>query len=129
MWRPDLRDLVPPPTRWPELGLLEYLALAGAVILALLFAAEAWAQDRPRIECRELALLIGTVSWAREMGAKRDKVVHDIGQRHRHLGQVTANAIAREARRSWLEGLPADDAMQSTYDRCTARLGEIEREG
>lgn len=128
MWRPDLRDLVPP-ARWPELSLLEYLAIAGALILALLFAAEAWAQDKPRIDCRELAGVIGAAQWAREMGAKRDLVVHDVRRRNAHRGLPLANAMAREVRYAWHQGLPMQEAMQQAYERCVARLGEIGEEG
>jgi hypothetical protein len=129
MWRPDLDDLVPP-TRWPELTLRQYIAIALIVIGLCSVVAMAQAQQRGVVmDCRELAGLIGSVTWARDMQAKRELVIADVRRRNAHQGQALAAAIAHEARLAWHEGLPIDDAMQRAFDRCTARLGEIGVEG
>jgi len=122
-------DLVPP-TRWPQLTLRQYIVIA--LIVIGLCSVVSLAQAQPRslvVDCRELALLIGAVSWARDMQAKRDLVVADVRRRNAHQGQALAAAIAHEARLAWHEGLPIDDAMQRAYDRCAARLGELGVEG
>jgi hypothetical protein len=122
-------DLVPP-ARWPELGLRQYIVIA--LIVIGLCSVIGLAQAQPRglvVDCRELAGLIGSVTWARDMQAKRELVIADVRRRHAHRGQALATAIAHEARLAWHEGLPIDDAMQRAYNRCTERLGELGREG
>jgi hypothetical protein len=122
-------DLVPP-TSWPELTLRQYLVIALSVIGLCAVIEQAQAQPRGLVvDCRELALLIGAVSWARDMQAKRELVIDDVRRRQAHQGQALAAAIAHEARLAWHEGLPIDDAMQRAFDRCTARLGELGAEG
>jgi hypothetical protein len=122
-------DLVPP-ARWQELTLRQYIAIA--VIVIGLFTVVSLAQAQPRglvVDCRELALLIGAVSWARDMQAKRELVIADVHRRNASQGQALAAAIAHEARLAWHEGLPIDDAMQRAFDRCTAGLGKLGVEG
>ena len=116
--------------RWPELTLRQYIVIA--LIVIGLCSVIGLAQAQPRgvvVDCRELALVIGTVSWARDMEAKRELVIADVRRRHAHQGQALAAAIAHEARLAWHEGRQIDDAMQRAYDRCTARLGELGAEG
>jgi len=127
--KPPFDDLVPA-TRWPELTLRQYLVIA--LIVIGLCSVIGLSQAQPRgvvVDCRELALVIGTVSWARDMDAKRELVIADVRRRHAHQGQALAAAVAHEARLAWHEGRPIDDAMQRAFDRCTARLGELGVEG
>jgi hypothetical protein len=120
-------DLVPP-TRWPQLTLRQYIAIAVIAIGLMSVVNLAWGRG-VQVNCRELAQLASSVSWAREMGAKEDRVVADLRKRNSIAGQAYGEAIAREMRRVWRTGLPIEEAGQYAYDRCTARLGDIGREG
>lgn len=105
--------------------------LAGAVLLLAIFASPARAQDAPavdRINCEGLAEVIARVSVYRDVEASEAKVLDRLMELNAALPESTRNALRREIRRMWREGLPAHDAVAAVYMRCVAAQGDMGRE-
>jgi len=99
--------------------------IAGAFVVAGCAAA----QNRGVVfDCRQLAELMERLSSYRDAGAELDRTLAVIRLRIETPEQHW-QAIRREARLVWTEGLPGEAAMQRTYDRCRARLGDMGFEG
>jgi hypothetical protein len=124
MWRPDLKDLVPP-ARWPELGLRRFLMLAVIAIGLLTVVELARAQPGLAVDCRELASSLALAAWARDMKADENLVAIFYRTHQQHLGDPLARAIEREVRRLWHEKLPASVAVGAAHLRCRETLGKL----
>lgn len=105
---------------------------AGAVMLLAILASPARAQDAPgaveRINCEGLAEVIARVSVYRDVDASEAKVLDRLMELNAALPESTRNALRREIRRMWREGLPAHDAVAAVYMRCVAAQGDMGRE-
>lgn len=79
--------------------------------------------------CRTLAQAVGGVAVYRDVGADQAKTIAMLRAKNAWLGGSHLQALEREIRRMWREGLTPEEAEFALYKRCEAQLGDMGREG
>jgi len=82
-----------------------------------------------RFDCAELAAAIGRVAIYRDVDADQAKTIAMFRAKNPQVGMLHMQAIEREIRRVWREGLAPGEAEFALYRRCQAQLGDMGMEG
>lgn len=109
------------------------VAIVAILILCVVAATAALAQETQKrgvlFNCLTLAQAVGGVAVYRDVGADQAKTIAMLRAKNAWLGGSHLQALEREIRRMWREGLTPEEAEFALYKRCEAQIGDMGREG